>query len=219
MNLLLRVLALWRGQFVWLLLGLAVTLAALAAGVGLMVLSGATLATAALGVTLAPLLLRGFGLARVALRYFERLTTHEATFRALATLRVWFFRGLARSSAGGLGFRRAGDVLTRLVNDVQALDALYISILLPLCGAFLLLPALIVLIGVHSLPLAAAVGMLFALAAFVLPWIVLRLAGALGSRLTAASSALRITVLDAIAGLREVRAFGAEGRMLASMQS
>ncbi|MCL2427647.1 MAG: ATP-binding cassette domain-containing protein, partial [Alphaproteobacteria bacterium] len=219
MTLLLRVLALWRGQAVWLLVGLAVTLAALAAGVGLMVLAGATLASLALGIALAPLLLRGFGLARVALRYFERLTTHEATFRALAALRVWFFRGLARSSAGGLGFRRAGDVLTRLVNDVQALDALYISILLPLCGACLLLPALIVLIGMHSLPLAATVGVLFALAAFVLPWIVLRLAGTLGSRLTAASSALRIAVLDAIAGLREVRAFGAEGRMLASMQS
>lgn len=219
MSPLLRILFLWRGQAAWLLLGLAVTLAALAAGVGLSVLSGAILARAALGVALAPLLLRGFGLSRVVLRYFERLTTHEATFRALAELRVWFFRGLARSSAGGLGFRRAGDVLTRLVNDIQALDGLYIAILLPLCGACLLLPALIILIGLHSPPLAAAVGLLFVLAAFVLPWIAMRLTREAGARLTGASSALRIAVLDAVAGLREVRAFGAEGRMLASVQS
>lgn len=219
MSPLLRILALWRGQAAWLLLGLAVTLASLAAGVGLSVLSGATVATAALGVALAPLLLRGFGLSRVVLRYFERLTTHEATFRALAELRVWFFRGLARSSAGGLGFRRTGDVLTRLVNDVQALDGLYIAILLPLCGACLLLPALIILIGLHSPPLAGGVGFLFVLAAFVLPWIAMRLTRDAGARLTGASAALRIAVLDAVAGLREVRAFGAEGRMLASVQS
>ena len=81
----------------------------------------------------------------VVLRYAERLVTHDATFRALADLRVWFFRGLSRSAAGGLGFRQAGDVLARLVGDVEALDGLYLRILLPLAGAVLLLIGLIVL--------------------------------------------------------------------------
>ena len=81
--------------------------------------------------------------------------THAATFRALADLRVWFFRNLARSTAGGLGFRQAGDVLARLVGDIEALDGLYLRILVPLAGAVLLLPALVVLIGVHSAALAA----------------------------------------------------------------
>ena len=81
------------------------------------------------------------------LRYVERLVTHAATFRALADLRVWFFRGLARSAAGGLGFRQAGDVLARLVGDIEALDGLYLRILVPLAGAVLLLPVLVVLIG------------------------------------------------------------------------
>ena len=74
------------------------------------------------------------------LRYAERLVTHAATFRALADLRVWFFRNLARSTAGGLGFRQAGDVLARLVGDIEALDGLYLRILVPLAGAVLLLP-------------------------------------------------------------------------------
>ena len=87
------------------------------------------------------------GPARVVLRYAERLLTHDATFRALADLRVWFFRNLAHGSAGGLGFRQAGDVLARLVGDIEALDGLYLRILVPLAGAVLLFPLLVVLIG------------------------------------------------------------------------
>jgi ATP-binding cassette, subfamily C, bacterial CydC len=216
---LLRVLALWRGHLGWLLLGFVTTLAALAAGVGMMTLSGAALATAVTGALVAPMLLRGFGAARVILRYFERLWTHEATFRALASLRVWFFRGLSRSSAGGLGFRRAGDVLARLVSDVEALDGLYVGILLPLACAVLLLPALVVLIGLRDPALAAVIGALFAIAAFVLPWIAMRVTRGAGQRLATTSAALRVAALDALTGLREVRAFGAEGRMLAAVQA
>lgn len=216
---LLRVLALWRGHLAWLLLGFVTMLAALAAGVGMMTLSGAALATAVTGALVAPMLLRGFGAARVILRYFERLWTHEATFRALASLRVWFFRGLSRSSAGGLGFRRAGDVLARLVSDVEALDGLYVGILLPLACAVLLLPALVVLIGLRDPALAAVIGVLFAVAAFVLPWIAMRVTRGAGQRLASTGAALRIAVLDALTGLREVRAFGAEGRMLAAVQA
>ena len=215
-----RIICLWRGRAGWLLLGAAVSLAALAAGVGLMAVAGAVLATAiTAGALIAPSLLRGLGTARVVLRYLERLVSHAATFRALADLRVWFFRGLARSGAGGLGFRQAGDMLARLVGDIEALDGLYLRILLPLAGAVLLLPALGILIGAYSLKLALALVVLFVLAAFVLPWAAARLTLARGAALAEAAGAVRIVALDALSGLREVRAFGAEGRMLAEMQA
>lgn len=217
---LLRILALWQGQGWWLLLGLIVSLAALAAGVGLMTLAGGLIAAAATaGAIAAAPLLRGFGIARVVLRYLERVTTHSATFRALADLRVWFFRGLARGSAGGLGFRRAGDVLARLVADIEALDGLYLRILVPLAGAVLLLPALVVLLGRRAPVLSVVVGLLFAASALLLPWLAARATIALGRRVTSAGSALRVAALDALSGLKEVRAFGAEGRMLAAVQA
>jgi ATP-binding cassette, subfamily C, bacterial CydC len=216
----LRILGLWRGRAPWLAAGIAVSLAALASGVAMMALGGATLGAAvAAGVLVAPLALRGLGTARVVLRYAERLVTHTATFHALADLRVWFFRNLARSTAGGLGFRRAGDVLTRLVGDIEALDGLYLRILVPLAGAVLLFPALIVLIGLHSVALGVLIGTLFAIAAFVLPAIGARMAARAGMALADASGALRIAALDSLTGLREVRAFGAEGRMLAAVQA
>ena len=118
--------------------GIVLSLLSLAAGLALVTLSGAAIAAMYAAVLLgAPLWLKIAGPARVVLRYLERLATHSATFRALADLRIWFFRGLARSSAGGLGFRRSGDLLSSLVADVEALDGLYLRILVPLgrCGA------------------------------------------------------------------------------------
>jgi ATP-binding cassette subfamily C protein CydC len=216
----LRILGLWRGRIAWLAAGVAVSLGALAAGVAMMALGGAMVAAAlAVGVLAAPLALRGLGTARVVLRYAERLVTHAATFRALADLRVWFFRNLARSSAGGLGFRQAGDVLARLVGDIEALDGLYLRILVPLTGAVLLLPGLVVVIGMRSPLLAVVIGVLFAVAAFALPWMCARMASRAGLALADTTGALRVAALDALTGLREVRAFGAEGRMLASVQA
>jgi ATP-binding cassette subfamily C protein CydC len=216
----LRILGLWRGRLGWLAAGIVVSLAALAAGVAMMAVGGATLATAVTaGVLAAPLILRGLGSARVVLRYAERLVTHAATFRALADLRVWFFRNLAHSTAGGLGFRQAGDVLARLVGDIEVLDGLYLRILVPLAGAILLLPVLVLLIVWHGVALALSIGLLFAIAAIALPWVGARMAARAGGVLADTTGALRIAVLDALTGLREVRAFGAEGRMLAAVQA
>ena len=205
---LLRILGLWRGRTVWLVAGVLVSLAALASAVGLMAFGGLALT----GIAGLPLVLRYLGVWRVLLRYAERMTTHAAMFRALSDVRVWFFRRLAGGTAGGLGFRHAGDMLARLVGDVEALDGLYLRILVPLAGAVLLLPILIWGGGF-------AVGALFVLAAFVLPWVAARAAREAGGALAKASGGLRIVALDALTGLREVRAFAAEGRMLALVQA
>ncbi|MCW3473986.1 thiol reductant ABC exporter subunit CydC [Limobrevibacterium gyesilva] len=217
---LLRIVALWRGRAARLAVGALVSVAALGAAVALMTLSAALVAGLAAGVVLTgAAALQALGPARVVLRYLERLATHDAMFRALTDLRVWFFRGLSARAAGGLGFRRAGDVLARLVNDVEALDGIYLRILVPLAGAAVLLPALLWLIGREDPLLALAVGALFALAAFVLPLLAARTTAAAGARLSAAVAALRVAALDTLTGLREVRAFGAEGRMLSLVQA
>jgi ATP-binding cassette subfamily C protein CydC len=220
MRALLRIMALWRGRAFWLVLGAVVTLAALGTGVALMTLSGGLVAAVALGAGLAaPLALRVLGPARVVLRYLERLVAHDALFRALADLRVWFFRGLAGRSAGGLGFRHAGDVLARLVNDVEALDGVYLRVLLPLLAALVLLPVLVGMLWRDGAALALGVAALFVAAAFLLPLLAARTAAASGARLASAAAGLRIACLDALHGLREVRVFAAEGRMLAAVQA
>jgi ATP-binding cassette subfamily C protein CydC len=219
MNPVTQIFRLWRPQAGWILLGTALFLAALAAGLALMGASGRYIALSLLGGgLLVPAVLQYIGAARVVLRYLERVFTHEATFRALAGLRIWLFTGLARSAAGGLGYRRAGDALARLVNDVDALDGLFLRIFLPLLGAVLLTPVLAVLLW-RAQPWALVVLLPFGFVAFYLPAVAARAAGQNGARAGLAMSGLRSAALDALAGLREVKIYAAEGRMLAAVQA
>lgn len=214
-----RVTSLWVRHPGWLLLSVLLSLGALAAGVILMGLSGHYLAVAmAGGVLIVPALLQWTGTARVVLRYGERVVGHEAIFRALADLRVWMFRGLARSAAGGLGLRRTGDALARLVNDIDMLDGLFLRIFVPLLGALLLLPMLVwTLHREHGLALLVLFP--FCFVAFVLPWRAARAAEENAGKAGLAIAGLRTAALDALHGLREVKIFAAEGRMLAEVQA
>ena len=218
MSALLRILLLWRRRWGWLLFGAAVALASGLSGVALLAVAGAHVAILLLGAgSAAGALLAVLGPVRVVLRYSERLATHSATFRALADLRVWLFDGLAARSAGGLGMQRSGDLATRLVNDVETLDGLYLRILVPLSLAFVLLPILAVVLIANggTIWLAGLTAtVLFALAAFAVPLVAARVSGHSGIGLASAGAGLRISVLDALSGLREVRVFGAEARML-----
>ena len=220
----LRILALWRPQASWLLAGAAITVLSVLSLAALALAAGATpqaaTATAALTTAAATvLLLRILGTSRVALRYIERLATHNATFRALAALRVRLFRALATRSAGGLGLQSRGDALSRLTADVDALDNLYLRILIPLLAALVLLPVLAVTLAHIALLLALAVCALFATATLVIPALAARATLAQAARLTTASAQLRTAALDAFAGMKEVRAFGNEGHVLAQIQS
>ena len=106
MTTLFRIFALWRAQAGWLVAGVAISLVAFGAAVALMMLSGSLLVASFGGLVVAlPAVLRVVGPVRVVSRYLERLTTHEATFRALTDLRVWFYRGLAASRGGSGGSR------------------------------------------------------------------------------------------------------------------
>ncbi|MDR3525501.1 MAG: thiol reductant ABC exporter subunit CydC [Acetobacteraceae bacterium] len=217
MKALFRLMALGRAQAGWLLFGLAMSLISTLIAVSL---SGAAGAVFAGGILVAaPMALRALGPLRVVSRYAERMVTHNALFRALADLRVWFFRRIAARMAGGLGMARAGDLLARLVGDVEAQDAVYMRVMLPLVGALALLPILAVVLGNLDIWLALAVCVLFVVSAFVLPMMAMRGALAGGTTLAQAMAGVRVATLDAVTGLREVRAFAAEGRMLAATQA
>jgi ATP-binding cassette subfamily C protein CydC len=219
MNPVLRIAALWARHSLWLGAAVLLALAALAAGIALMGTSGHYLAAMLFALPLAvPLALQYVGAARVVLRYLERITGHEAIFRALADLRVWMFCGLAASAAGGLGFRRAGDALARLVDDIDTLDGLFLRIFVPgLCALFLLPVLAWVLWREHGLAVMALVP--FIIVAFYMPLRAAQAASQNAGRAGLAMAGLRSTALDALHGLREVKIFEAEGRMLAAMQA
>lgn len=80
---------------------------------------------------------RFFGIARSVLRYAERLVSHNVTFHVLARLRVWFYRGLEPKSTAYLMTQRAGDLLARMVGDVETLENLFVRLVQPVLVAVL----------------------------------------------------------------------------------
>lgn len=71
--------------------------------------------------------MRGAAITRTAARYFERLVSHDATFRVLQHLRVFTFSRLIALAPGQLAAFRQGDLLNRFVGDVDMLDHLYLQ--------------------------------------------------------------------------------------------
>ncbi|MGX1849093.1 thiol reductant ABC exporter subunit CydD [Streptomyces sp. NPDC055299] len=125
-------------------LGLALLLGSLALGcaVGLMATSGWLISRAAqqppvLYLLVAVTATRAFGIGRAVFRYAERLVAHDAVFRMLADVRVAVFTRLERLAPAGLAGRRRGDLLSRLVADVDAVQDYFLRWLLPVGAAVL----------------------------------------------------------------------------------
>ncbi|ATD60893.1 ABC transporter ATP-binding protein [Janthinobacterium svalbardensis] len=85
--------------------------------------------------------IRLLAIGRTGSRYAERLVTHDATFAALASIRVQLFRGWTRPEAASRLLRQPAKLLFRLTADIDALEALYLRLLVPaftaLCVALL----------------------------------------------------------------------------------
>jgi ATP-binding cassette subfamily C protein CydC len=217
---LLRLLGLWRPRAAWLFAGLVAASLAALAGVALMALAGRGVAEGVTEAVLfagggaALLLLRPLVLIRPVARYVERLVTHAATFRALADTRVWFFRRLAERLPAGLGLRRAGDLLGRLVSDVDALDRVYLGAIVPGVAALGVVVAVALLLGAVAPSLAAIVSLPLALA-LLLPPLLAPGAARAGMQVAEAQGALRAAVVDPLTGMEDTLAANAEPRAAA----
>lgn len=211
---LLQILGIWRPRLVSLLTGVVLSLIALVLGLALMSIAGGKVALTAMGiVVVSSVWLKLIGAGRLVMRYVERLYTHNAMFHALADLRIWFFRNLAKGAAAGLGFRHSGDVLSRLVSDIETLDGLYLRLVLPFAGSILTFFVLTILLARLNGVLAFCIAICYGVSAFLCPFFAGFVTRKRGKRLVLDQARLRISVLDFIHGLREIRAFGAEQRM------
>lgn len=205
-------------------LALALLLGALALGsaVGLMAVSGWLISRASeqppvMYLMVAVTATRAFGIGRSVFRYAERLVSHDAVLRMLAETRVAVFRRLERISPAGLAPRRRGDLLSRLVADVDALQDYWLRWLLPAGAAAVVGAGAVAFTGV-LLPEAGAVlaaGLLAAgvgvplLSGLVSRRAERRLAPARGALATAVADLLRGTAELTVAGALPARLSGA----------
>jgi len=132
-----------------LFLGLVLMITGLASSIGLLTTSGwflAATAIAGLGTLFnffyPSASVRGLAIGRTLFRYFEKLVTHDATFRILAKLRVQVFEKIIPLSPAVLNRYRNSDLLNRLVSDVDTLDSLYLRLIAPFITAIFVILAM-----------------------------------------------------------------------------
>ena len=150
-----------------------------------------------------------FGLSRGFLRYKERLVGHDAAFRLLADLRVKVYQRLEQLAPSGLPSFRRGDLLARMVQDVDSLQDLVLRVVPPFGIAVVVGVSTIVLLW-WMLPAAAVIlAVCLLLAATVVPWITGLLARRRESRFAALRGDLAAAMVDLTEGASELIAFGA----------
>ncbi|MER5184432.1 thiol reductant ABC exporter subunit CydD [Streptomyces sp. NPDC002896] len=195
---------------------LALLLGSLALGsaVGLMATSGWLISRASqqppvLYLMVAVTATRAFGIGRAVFRYAERLVSHDAVLRMLADTRVAVYRRLERLAPGGLRTTRRGDLLSRLVADVDALQDYWLRWLLP-AGAALVVSALSVGFTAWLLPEAGAALAIGLLAAGIgVPLVSGAVARRAERRLAPARGDLATRVTDLLTGTAELTVAGA----------
>jgi len=162
---------------------------------------------------------RAFAISRAVLRYAERLAAHDAAFRVLGELRADVYARLARLAPAGLAELRAGDLLARLVGDVDALADLWLRVLLPYLAAGLVAAGAVLLVA----SLVPGAGLVLAVAVAVAALGAPLAAGAVSRRaegaLAPARGALADAAVDLLRGAPELLASGAAPRALARVES
>jgi len=151
---------------------------------------------------------RIFAIARTLCRYAERIISHEATFRLLESLRTWFYRQLEPLAPARLMQYRSGDILNRIIADIDALDNLYLRVVSPTIVAILLAFITLGFLWFFDPFLAIVTFTCLLGAGFTVPAVAGALGAEAGRKLAGHTAALRIQIVEGIQGLSELLVFG-----------
>lgn len=207
-----------------LFLGLVLMITGLASSIGLLTTSGwflAATAIAGLGTLFnffyPSASVRGLAIGRTLFRYFEKLVTHDATFRILAKLRVQVFEKIIPLSPAVLNRYRNSDLLNRLVSDVDTLDSLYLRLIAPFITAIFVILAMCIGLSFVNAPLALGLGVSLLLLVLVIPTVFYQLGKKFGDKLVHSRALYRTQFLEFIQAQAELLLFNAEDKLKDNM--
>ncbi|WP_312421452.1 thiol reductant ABC exporter subunit CydC [Anaerospora hongkongensis] len=184
-----------------------------AANIGLLGTSALLIATAALHPPLAALAVaitgvRFFGISRAAFRYAERYLAHTATFHILCSLRVWFFACLEPLAPARLQPYKSGDLLSRLIADIDTLQYFYLRVIGPLLAAVVILLVMCWWLSAFAPVLGMLLAAAFVLSGAAVPYCTRRAGRKISLALLAERAKLKTALVDTLEGIAELSAFG-----------
>ncbi|MFH8360573.1 thiol reductant ABC exporter subunit CydC [Streptomyces anulatus] len=163
-------------------------------------------------VSLAIVAVRALALGRGALRYADRLLGHDGVLRAVAGFRTRVYEALVPLAPAGTPAFRSGDLLTRLVDDVDAAQDLLLRVLIPVAAAAAVALAATATATVLLPQAGILLGLLLVVAGFLVPALVLVVSGRAGRAEKAARAELAALTVDVTRGAADLAAYGARGR-------
>ena len=208
----------------WMALAVLLGVATVGSSIGLMALSAYIISKAALRPSIAELQVaivgvRFFGIARGVLRYLERLVSHNATFRLLARLRMWFYQALEPLAPARLMQYRSGDLQSRIVADIETLEHIFVRVIAPPAVAFVVGVLMWFLLGAFARDLAVVLVLFMVIGGIGLPFVTQRLSRRAGRSLVAVRSRLNEALVDGVQGNAELLAFGQGGQYLETIRT
>ncbi len=218
MNELKIILSLFKPYKYWLFLGGLLGLVTIFSAIGLMSLSGWFISAAAFaGLVPATagqfnFLLPGAGVRffaylRIAGRYGERIVSHDATFRVLAHMRVWFYEKVEPLAPSHFMKKNSSHLLNSMVSDIDALDNLYIRVLMPTLIALLVCLIIFIFFYYFSHQLAWVIVFLM-LTSLIFPALLFENLGrSAGKEILKSTEKLREKVIDTLEGLNDLLIF------------
>jgi thiol reductant ABC exporter CydC subunit len=165
----------------------------------------------------AAVMVRSFALSRSVFRYLERLVGHDAAFRGLTDLRVRIYDRLERLSPVGLQRFGRGDLLARLVADVDAALDLPLRVVLPWVQAAVVSAATVAFLAWLVPGAGLALGIVLIIGLVVVPWLVARISARSERRLAPTRGELTASVVSSLDGAADLLAFGAVDAALADI--
>jgi thiol reductant ABC exporter CydC subunit len=206
-------------------LALAAVLGALAAacGIGLLATSAWLISRSAQRPPVLYLMgpaavVQAFGLGRATLRYAERLAGHDAALRLLAGYRVTAYDALARLAPAGLADYRSGDLIARLVADIDSLADRWLRVRLPYVAATVAGAGAVAVISLMSPAAGLVLAATLVVSALAAPAVAIMLSRREERDLVPRKGELAAATLDLLDGAAELAVFGAAGRALGAVK-
>ncbi len=200
----------------WIALAILLGCVMIASNMLLLGMAAYLIAAAALGpllvmLTLPIYIVQVMSVIRSCSRYAERLVSHNVTFRLLARLRVWLYSRLKPLAPALLLSYRSGDVLTRLVADIEELQNVYLRAVSPIIVALVISLLSFYIFSIFS-PVLAWVALAFLIVAgFGIPFLTGMLARGIGRQQLAVRAELNAQIVDGVQGVQDLLAFGRAG--------
>jgi ATP-binding cassette subfamily C protein CydCD len=208
-----RLLSFLHGSWNWVALSVLLSALTIGSSVALIGTSAWLISTASIATSVADLgvsvvATRLFGISRAIFRYLERLVSHNVTFRLLARLRVWFYERLEPLAPARLMDYKSGDLLARVIGDVETLENFYVRVVSPSLTA-VLVGLFTALFFASFYPTIALVLVGFFLTlGLVLPLLAQLVSRGPGGRLITQRADMQSQLVDGIQGLADLLAFG-----------